>query len=90
MKPQTVYTRATTLGPFLTLIVLSSSQRGKATSDALRLLSDDTPTCGYASLTSREGGFNQTQSLSRSTENSGPFLTLILTSGRSQPQAGGK
>ncbi len=90
MKAQKVYTKATTLGPFLTLIVLASSQRGKATSAALRLLYDDAPTCAYAPLNPREESLSLNPSVSQCPAPAGPFLTLILTSGRSQPHAGGK
>ena len=90
MKAQKVYSKATTLGPFLTLIVLASSQRGKATSSALRLLCDNAPACGYVPLKPGEGCFSPDSSSSRRPASSGPFLTLILTSGRSQPHAGGK
>ncbi len=90
MKSQKVYTKATTLGPFLTLIVLASSQRGKATSDAIRLLNDNAPAGADAPRKPGEGSFGPDQSVSPCPPPSGPFLTLILNSGRSQPHAGGK
>ena len=87
MKTQTTYTKAMTLGPFLTLILLSSSRRGRAASEALRAASAAGSTSDYAHLATREEAFNQSQATPLTV---GPFLTLILTSGRSQPQAGGK
>ena len=90
MRPQITYTKAMQLGPFLTLILLSSSRRGRAISETLRLLSDELPALACDSLGRREEVFNQSEPAPRSAVTMGPLLTLILTSGRSQPQAGGK
>jgi hypothetical protein len=86
MKTQTAYTKAMTLGPFLTLILLSSGRRGRAASETLRSSSGDFPAVDYAHLATPEEALNQSKS---GPSTVGPFLTLILTSGRSQPQASG-
>jgi hypothetical protein len=84
MKSQATYTRAMTLGPFLTLILLSSPRRGRAASEALRSSSSEVPAGGYARLDMRAKGFNPTKPAPLT---AGPFLTLILTSGQSQSRA---
>jgi hypothetical protein len=90
MTSQMTYTKAMQLGPFLTLILLSSSRRGRAISENLRLLSDELPALACDSPGQREEVFNPSEPAPRSAVTMGPLLTLILTSGRSQPQAGGK
>jgi hypothetical protein len=89
MKSQTTYTKAMTLGPFLTLILLSSPKRTKATNDALQSVSGAVPTFAYTTLTKREEVFNEAKPTPTSPLTLGPILTLILTVGRSQSQAGG-
>ena len=90
MMSQTTYTKAMQLGPFLTLILLSSSQRGQAISETLRPLSDVLPASACTSLTQQDEAFDQSKPAPRSALTLGPLSTLILTSERSQPQAGGK
>jgi hypothetical protein len=87
MKTQTTYAKAPTLGPFLTLILLSSPERGTAASEQLRS-STDVPAVGYNHLVAREEALNESKPASRPPLTLGPMLTLILTSRRSQPLAG--
>ncbi|MGB8885745.1 MAG: hypothetical protein WCC87_03430 [Candidatus Korobacteraceae bacterium] len=89
MKTQTTYTKATTLGPFLSLILLSSARRGRAASEKLRSSTSEVPAVACDRLVAREEAFNESKPASRPPLNVGPMLTLILTVGRSQPQAGG-
>ena len=88
MKTQTTYTRGKTLGPFLTLILLSSPERSRAAREELRSWTGEVPVAGYAHLTTREEAFNPSKPASRPPLTLGPMLTLILTVARSQPQAG--
>jgi hypothetical protein len=89
MKTQTTYTRATALGPFLTLILLSSSERGRAIREDLRRLSDESPSSVRSPSAASNESCGATTLISLSPDRSGPFLTLILNSGRSQPQVSG-
>ena len=88
MKTQTTYAKAPTLGPFLTLILLSSPERGRAASEQLRSSTDEVPAVGYNHLVAREEALNESKPASRPPLTLGPMLTLILTSRRSQPLAG--
>jgi hypothetical protein len=85
MKTQATHTKANTLGPFLTLILLSSPERGRAASEELRSSTGEVPVFGYTHLTTREGAFNESMPAPRPPLILGPMLTLILTV-RSQPQ----
>lgn len=75
-----VATRGTTLGPFLTLILLASSRRGSAAGASLELGSDEAPASISTELVLREEAFPEPQSSSAVTP--GPFLALILNAGR--------
>jgi hypothetical protein len=79
MKPQMIYTRAKTLGPFLTLILLSSSRRRRASSEALRSASAEVPTSDYVPFAKREETFCDAKPTPRPPLKLGPILTLILT-----------
>ena len=82
MKTQTIHTAATTLGPFLTLILLASPRRERATSGAQRPTSDDGLNSGRPYLATREEIFNESRPAPRAPVTLGPFLTLILSSRR--------
>jgi hypothetical protein len=84
MQSQMTYTRAKTLGPFLTLI-LTLSERGRALSEALRPVSPGSATPDYVPLAAREETFHETKSAPRPLR-LGPILTLILTAERHQPE----
>ncbi len=85
MQSQTTYTRAKTLGPFLTLILLSSPERGSALSKALRSASAEGPTSDHVSFAAREEAFREAEPAPRPLK-LGPMLTLILTAERRQPE----
>ena len=82
MQSQTTYTRAKTLGPFLTLILLASPERGRTASEALQSASVGSSTSSYTPFATREETFYGGKPAARTL---GPLLTLILTVGRSRP-----
>ena len=82
MKTQTTYPKAKTLGSFLTLILLSSSQRGRASSEALRSAPAQGSISDHAPFATREEAFHLTKPAPRPPLKLGPILTLILTVGR--------
>ena len=86
MQSRTTYTRAKTLGPFLTLILLSSPERGRASGEALRSAPAEAPTSNYIPVAGREEAVHETKPAPRPPLKLGPILTLILTVGRSQPE----
>jgi hypothetical protein len=86
MQSQTTYTRAKTLGPFLTLILLSSPERGRASSEVLRSAPAEGLTSDYVPDATREEPFYETKPAPRPPLKLGPVLTLILTLGRSRSE----
>jgi len=82
MKPQMIYTRAKTVGPFLTLILLSS-RRDEATSEVPHS-SAEGPSSYHTDFVTREEASSETKPAPRPPLRLGPILTLILTVGRSQ------
>jgi len=85
MQSQTTNTRAKTLGPFLTLILLSSARRGRASSQALRSAPAERPTSEYVPFATTQETLHGSRPAARPLE-LGPILTLILTVKRSQPE----
>lgn len=86
MQSQTTYTRAKTLGPFLTLILLSSPERGRASSEALRSAPAEGSTSDQVPFATREEEFHETNPAPRQPLKLGPILTLILTLGGSRSE----
>jgi len=82
MKSQMTYTRAKTLGPFLTLILLASPERGRASSEALRSAPAEGSTSDYVPFATREETSCETKPAPRPPLKLGPILTLILTVAR--------
>jgi hypothetical protein len=77
MKSQ-ITTRATTLGPFLTLILLASSQRAKAAIGVPASILDE-PRSSAATLALQEEVFAEDSPAASSPPTTGPFLRLILS-----------
>jgi len=86
MQSQTTYTRAKTLGPFLTLILLASPERGRASGEALRPASAEGSTSDYVPVATREETFHETKPAPRPPLKLGPILTLIMTLGQRQSE----
>lgn len=82
MNTQTIYTRAMTLGPFLTLILLAHRRRRGI---AGQTLENRTPGPVSHTCRSTEHSWLATPVLLPSSP-AGPFLTLILRSGQHWPQ----
>ncbi len=80
MKSQKINTKAMTLGPFLTLILLSSPGRAKATHEARRSATREDLACAYGSVATQEEIFNLTPPRPPAPITPGPFLSLILAS----------
>lgn len=78
-------TRAKTLGPFLTLILLSSSRRDEGTSEVPQSLAQG-PSSRNPDFVTPEEALSETKVAPRSPLKLGPILTLILTVGRSRPE----
>lgn len=81
MQSQTTYTRAKTLGPFLTLILLSSPRRDEGTSELPRSLAQG-PSSYNPDFVTQEEVLSETKVAPRSPLKLGPILTLILTVAR--------
>jgi hypothetical protein len=86
MQSQTTYTRAKTLGPFLTLILLASPERGKASSEALRSAPAEGPTSDYVPVATPEKVSHETKPVPRPPLKLVPILTLIMTLGQRQSE----
>lgn len=85
MQSQTTNSRAKTLGPFLTLI-FSAAKRNKAALAAFRPESAQSLTSPCIRFAKVDEGFHATKSTPPTLLMPGPFLTMILTLGRRQPE----
>ena len=87
MKSQRIYTKALTLGPFLTLIVLSSPAGGAAARKTARPETSEEASFPYGNCPTQEEVFSTKPDAVAPAASLGPFLKLILASGGSQPQS---
>ena len=86
MQSQTTYTRAKTLGPFLTpdsVVVAGAGQRIRAKPFGRRR--PRVPTSDHVPFAAREEAFREAEPAPRPLK-LGPMLTLILTPERRQPE----
>jgi hypothetical protein len=85
MPSQVTYARAKTLGPFLTLILLSSPKRGRALSQALRSASVGSSTSDYTPFAKYDEACFEPKLAPRNAT-AGPILALILAVERSHSE----
>ena len=86
-KTSTIYSKAMTLGPFLTLILLASSREEQA-EPAQPVGSRSSASCRDFYMPG-ERAFRPTPVIAAPTPTTGPFLNLILNLKQSEQQASG-
>ena len=79
MKNQTLYSHATTLGPFLKLVLALAKQRARTESETLRGATAGRPLPTVAITAAMKAVAKQKQPVCRSPIVLGPFLTMLLT-----------
>ena len=84
MQARMTFTRARTIGPILTLILLSSPERGREAS-AIPGRAAEGPASDHTPLAAHEEAFHAAMPARRPRQ-PGPILTLILTAEGSQPE----
>lgn len=85
MQAQTTFRRVKTLGPFLTLILLSSPTRDAATSQ-VPLSSAQAPSSCHSNFVTPQEAFGDRRIAPRPPLRLGLILTLILTLGQRQSE----
>jgi len=79
MKNQTLYSHATTLGPFLKLVLALAKQRARTENETLRGATAGRPLPTVAITAAMKTVAKQKQPVCRSPIVLGPFLTMLLT-----------